>query len=236
MAEQTRNLAIIPARGGSKRIPRKNIKLFLEKPIIAYSIDVAAKSGLFDTIMVSTDDNEIAGIAKNYGASVPFLRSAETSNDQATTIAVLKEVIMLYAKHDTTFDNICCIYPCAPFITRKALEETFSLLKQGQADTIFPVVRYGHPIQRALKKQGNYVSMIDEQNMTVRTQDLEARYHDAGQFYWLTSDALHMKGSLITDKSIGFEIDENETQDIDNDTDWRLAEMKYTLLHTNNKN
>lgn len=235
MAEKTRNIAIIPARGGSKRIPRKNIKDFLGKPIISYSIETAIESGLFETVMVSTDDNEIAEISKKFGASIPFLRSEEASGDHATTMAVIKEVKRLYEQRGITFHNICCIYPCAPLVTKSALEKSFSLLVKEQADTIFPIVRYGHPIQRALKKEGDFVSMVDDRNITIRTQDLEARFHDAGQFYWLTSESVGLKGSLITDRSIGFEIDENEAQDIDSETDWKLAEMKYTLLKTNIK-
>ena len=223
-------LAIIPARGGSKRIPRKNIKDFLGKPIISYSIDAALNSGLFDEVMVSTDDEEIKRVAKRFGASVPFVRSAENSNDYATTIDVLLEVYNTYLNMGKQFDKICCIYPCAPFVTSQQLESAFELLKTCEAATVFPIIKYGHPIQRALLKNDGFVSMADEKNLTVRTQDLEPRYHDAGQFYWLTTASLIEDKKLITARTAGIEIDELQAHDIDSELDWKLAELKYNLV------
>ncbi len=227
---KSHNIAIIPARGGSKRIPRKNIKLFNGKPIIAYSIEAALNSDLFKEVMVSTDDEEIAEIAKKYGAHIPFFRSNKNSDDYATTIEILLEVYEKYIERAEVFNNVCCIYACAPFASGENLKKAYSLLQLHNADTVFPVLKYGHPIQRALEKKDNCISMIDESNLMVRTQDLQPRYHDAGQFYWLTATSLLNKKKLITDKTFGMEVNELEAQDIDNETDWKLAELKYQLL------
>lgn len=229
---ESRNIAIIPARGGSKRIPRKNIKDFNGKPIIAYSIEAALDSGLFTEVMVSTDDNEIAETARQYGANVPFFRSEKTSGDYATTIDVLLEVYNEYIFKGNSFVYVCCIYACAPFVTGDKLQQALKLLKQGNASTVFPIIQYGHPIQRALQKNGELISMVDESNLFIRTQDLEPRFHDAGQFYWLTSQSLLTDKKLITDKTIGLVINDFEAQDIDNETDWKLAELKYNFIKT----
>lgn len=230
MKPQSRNIAIIPARGGSKRIPKKNIKDFNGKPIIAYSIEAALNSGLFAEVMVSTDDIEIAEIAKQYGAHVPFMRSEKNAGDFATTIDVLLEVYNHYLNKEISFDNVCCIYACAPFVTREKLKETFSLLQEKNASTVFPVIQYGHPIQRALQMDGDFISMIDANNLMARTQDLQPRFHDAGQFYWLTSQSLLREKKLITDKTIGMLVNDFEAQDIDNEMDWKLAELKFGFL------
>lgn len=224
------NIAIIPARGGSKRIPGKNIKNFSGKPIISYSIQAALNSNLFDEIMVSTDDEQIASVAKEFGAHVPFYRSKETSDDFATTIDVLLEVYNEYLKKGTGFTNVCCIYACAPFVSATQLSKAYNLLIKHSAETIFPIIQYGHPIQRALGQTGDFIKMIDKNNLTVRTQDLPARFHDAGQFYWLTTEVLLTHKKLITDKTIGMHISELEAHDIDNEMDWKLAELKFDLL------
>jgi N-acylneuraminate cytidylyltransferase len=223
-------LAIIPARGGSKRIPRKNIKDFLGKPVISYSIDAVLNSGLFSEVMVSTDDEEIANIAKHLGVPVPFLRSEKTSNDYATTIEVLLEVYNNYQSEEKRFDKICCVYPCAPFVTSKQLQTAFNLMIQKKAFTVFPIIKYGHPIQRALLESNGLLEMIDPEKLTVRTQDLEPHFHDAGQFYWLTSNSLLRDKKLITSRTMGIEISELEAHDIDSELDWKLAELKYSLL------
>ena len=217
-----RNLAIIPARGGSKRIPRKNIREFLGKPIIAYSIEIANKSNLFEEVMVSTDYKEIAVIAQNYGAKVPFMRSKNTSNDFATLADVIDEVKDAYLKIGRDFKNICCILPTAPLITEEILIKGFDLLIKKNADSVRPVVRFSYPIQRALKIKDGKTEMFYPQFKTTRSQDLEPAYHDAGQFYWMTYET-----SLRGLNKFGFEISEMEAQDIDSVQDWVLAEIKY---------
>ncbi|WP_397300236.1 pseudaminic acid cytidylyltransferase [Nonlabens ulvanivorans] len=226
------NICIIPARGGSKRIPRKNIKSFLGKPIIAYSIEAAIKSQLFDEIMVSTDDEEIAAIAKEYGAVVPTMRSAQNANDHATTFDVLDEVLKYYSTSlNRKFDYGCCIYPTAPFVTDATLIKAFKTLKEENFDTVFPVMRFGFPIQRALKKTSSQkIEFFNEEFQNTRSQDLEAAYHDAGQFYWFHVENCLNAKSLITNNCGSIDIKETEGQDIDNETDWKLAELKYELL------
>jgi N-acylneuraminate cytidylyltransferase len=227
------NLLIIPARGGSKRIPRKNIKEFLGKPIIVYSIEAAISSNLFDEIMVSTDDEEIAKIAKEHGAKVPFIRSSKNSNDHATTFDVVKEVISRYKLQNKLFEYTCCLYACAPFVTADKLIQAFESLKQHKFDSVFPVMSFGFPIQRALKKEGSnkIVAFYPEYNL-IRSQDLEKAYHDAGQFYWMQTANCINKNAIVTDNTGSIEISELEGQDIDNQTDWKLAELKYELLHS----
>jgi pseudaminic acid cytidylyltransferase len=223
------NICIIPARGGSKRIPRKNIKLFLDKPIITYSIKAAIKSNLFDEIMVSTDDDEIARIAKKYGAKVPFLRSAKNSDDFATTYEVIEEVIQYYKSQEKKFKNICCIYPCAPFVSSEILLKAYNQLIEKKFDTVFPIIPFSFPIQRALRVNNGKVSMILEDNLNIRSQDLEQSFHDAGQFYWCNSKQLLITKKLLTQNSGYVEISELEAQDIDTGIDWKLAELKYQL-------
>ena len=203
------NICIIPARGGSKRIPRKNIKPFLGKPIITYSIEAALQSGLFDEVMVSTDDEEIAEIAKQYGAKVPFLRTAKNADDFATTFDVIEEVVLLYKEAlNTQFDNVCCLYSCAPFVRGETLKLAYQELENKQFDTVFPVIAFNFPIQRALSKKEGKITMIDEKNLTVRSQDLEETYHDAGQFYWCKTDKLLKGKKLLTDNTGGVQISE----------------------------
>lgn len=226
------NLCIIPARGGSKRIPGKNIKDFLGKPIIAYSIDTALRSGLFDEVMVSTDDDEIAAVAKLYGAKIPFKRSADRANDFATTAEVLEEVLENYQKHSRTqFEYVCCLYPCAPFVTESALRSSFDLLAEQKLDSVFPIVQYGFPIQRALRLESNKISFIHPQYALSRSQDLESSYHDAGQFYWINGAAFLKKKQIVSENSGAVVVSEMESQDIDNEIDWQIAELKYTLLN-----
>tara|TARA_B100000767_G_scaffold248819_1_gene250007 strand:+ start:680 stop:1360 length:681 start_codon:yes stop_codon:yes gene_type:complete len=223
------NICIIPARVGSKRIPRKNIKDFLGKPIIAYSIQAALDSGLFDEVMVSTDDAEIAYIAKKFGAKVPFMRSAKNSDDFATTFDVIEEVIQSYSSQNKDFENICCVYSCAPFVTSKILLKAYNQLIEKKFDTVFPIIAYSFPIQRALRVNQGKVSMIVEDNLNIRSQDLEKSFHDAGQFYWCNTKRLLSSEKLITPNSGGIEISELDAQDIDNQMDWDLAELKFQL-------
>ncbi|MGV8878712.1 MAG: pseudaminic acid cytidylyltransferase [Sphingobacteriaceae bacterium] len=226
------NLAIIPARGGSKRIPRKNIKDFLGKPIIAYSIDLALKSGLFDEVMVSTDDEEIARIAQDYGAAVPFFRSEINADDFATTISVLKEVELFYLqKRKRTFDYICCIYPTAPLIQIQHLQEGFDLMKKNELDAVFPVVAFSYPIWRGLEVVDGKTKMVWPEYSKSRSQDLTAVYHDAGQWCWY--DPKKVTNEILTDDVSSVILNEVEVQDIDTLTDWNLAELKFRILNGN---
>jgi pseudaminic acid cytidylyltransferase len=225
------NLAVIPARGGSKRIPRKNIKNFLGKPIIVYSIEAALQSDLFEEVMVSTDDLEIAEIAINYGAKVPFYRSAETSGDFASTMAVIREVVIEYKNIlNKEFDLVCCIYPAAPLIQVENLKKGLNLLLENKFDSVFPVVAFGYPVWRGLEITDEAkTQMVWPEYQNSRSQDLKKVYHDAGQWYWM-----NMKQSgetAFTPNAASIILSEEEVQDIDSLTDWKLAEMKYKLLH-----
>jgi pseudaminic acid cytidylyltransferase len=226
-----KNIAIIPARGGSKRIPRKNIKNFLGKPIIAYSIEAALKSNLFDEVMVSTDDIEIAEIAKSYGAAVPFLRSKQNSDDFAGTADVIIEVLNQLSAIGKKFNNTCCIYPTAPFISTKTLEEAYKLLIEKKFDSVFPVCSFSYPIQRALQINDSKTSMVWPENMSKRSQDLLPMFHDAGQFYWIKTDAFLAENKVITENTGSIILNEMQVQDIDTVTDWELAELKYKILN-----
>lgn len=224
------NLCVIPARGGSKRIPRKNIRDFLGKPIIAYSIEAALNSGLFDEVMVSTDDTKIAEVARKYGANVPFMRSSKNSNDNATTVDVMMEVVENYREKDITFDNLCCIYPCAPLVSVDLLKNAFELMIEKQFDSVFPVIEYGFPIQRSVKVENSLIAFAYPEFKMTRSQDLEKRYHDAGQFYFMNILKTVKNNQLITENSGAVIISEIEGQDIDNEIDWKLAELKYKLI------
>lgn len=225
------SLAIIPARGGSKRIPRKNIKSFLGKPIIAYSIEAALASGVFDEVMVSTDDCEIAEIARRYGATVPFFRSAETSTDTAETVPVLIEVIKAYVEVGRTFSYMCCIYPCAPFVTPDRLRQGFEKLITQSADSVFPVVKFSYPPQRCLVIRNGKAEMLYPENYNARSQDLEPLYHDSGQFYFGKCESLLREKKLFCEYSIPMILPDSEVQDIDSEDDWKAAEIKYQMLN-----
>lgn len=225
-----RNLAIIPARGGSKRIPRKNIQPFLGKPIIAYSIEAALQSGLFDEVMVSTDDEEIAAIAMKYGAKVPFYRSAKNSDDFATTLDVLKEVEQSYKDYlNLQFDCICCIYPTAPLISIAKIKEGLTLLKENNLDVVYPIVPFSYPLLRAVEIKKGITKMVWKEYRNSRSQDLKTYYHDAGQWYWYNPSCID--DSLFTKKTASIILNEEEIQDIDTLSDWKIAEMKYKLLN-----
>lgn len=223
------NICIIPARGGSKRIPRKNVRDFLGKPIIAYSIEAALKSGLFEEVMVSTEDAEIAAIAKQCGASVPFMRSADTANDFAGTDDVVKEVLREYKKQGREFEVVCCIYATAPFVTVENLKKAYEQIGDTY-DAAFSIVRYSYPVQRALCVRNGFTGMREPQYYDARSQDLEPVFHDAGQFYFMKVNDID---NLLfwTDHTYGLELSELMVQDLDNETDWQLAEMKYKLLN-----
>ena len=224
------NLAIIPARGGSKRIPHKNIRYFLGKPIIAYSILSAIRSEIFDEVMVSTDSNEIAEIAKEYGAVIPFMRSDIASDDYSTTADVLLEVLSNYKRRGKTFDRLCCIYPTAPFVTPEKLCAAYRLLLQQYTDAIIPVVAFSYPPLRGLVLDDSFVKLKWPENLNTRSQDLEAIYHDCGQFYFVRTEAFLNEKTLLCKKTVPMILSENEVQDIDNEIDWKLAELKYRLI------
>lgn len=227
-------VAIITARGGSKRIPKKNIKDFLGKPIIAYSIESALNSQLFDEVMVSTDNVEIAAIAQKFGATVPFIRSEKNADDFATTLDVLLEVIEQYETNGQSIDCGCCIYPTAPFISVDLLQRGHYKMLSEELDTVFPVLPFPAPIQRALKIEENKkVSMFQPEHLTSRSQDLESAYFDAGQFYFFQTQALKEKAKLWTDNSGVIVLSEMDAQDIDVPADWEIAEFKYRIREKN---
>lgn len=225
-----KKIAIITARGGSKRIPRKNIKEFCGKPILAYSIEAAIESQMFDTVMVSTDDKEIAEIAIKYGAEVPFYRSEKTSNDFATTNDVLLEVLAEYEKRGERFDLGCCIYPTAPFITAERIAEAVKTLSGSEAETLIPVVSFSYPPQRAMVIENERLVFKYPQYIDSRSQDLEKHYHDVGQFYVFKTDAFCKNRKLMLGDILPYVISEKEVQDIDTQTDWEIAEIKYKIL------
>ena len=224
-------LAIIPARGGSKRIPRKNIKLFFGKPMIAYSIEAAIESGCFDKIIVSTDDAEIASVAEQYGAEVPFFRPDEISDDYATTLDVIQHALLWCQQNGYPVDMACCIYATAPFIKPRALKDGLSLLAETGGDYVFSATSFPFPIQRALKlKAGGEVSMFHPEHLNTRSQDLEEAYHDAGQFYWGREDAFLQGKPIFAEGSRVVLLPRNEVQDIDTEEDWLNAENLYAAM------
>lgn len=224
-------VCIITARGGSKRIPGKNIKDFLGKPIIAYSIEAALESGVFDEVMVSTDSQEIADIALKYGAKVPFVRSDENANDFAVTRDVCKEVIESYEKEGKKFDIFACVYPTAPFLTAEKLKKAVETLEKSEAYSLVPVVQFSFPPQRGVVVRDGMMEFMNPQYAQTRSQDLEPVYHDCGQFYVERTQEFLKEFTLVTSKTIPFIMPEEEVQDIDNYSDWAIAEMKYKLLH-----
>lgn len=225
-----RNLAIITARGGSKRIPRKNIKEFCGRPILAYSIEAARDAGVFHEIMVSTDDREIAEIAGQYGAKVPFFRSLAASNDYASTDDVILEVLQEYEKRGEHFDAFCCIYPTAPFLTGKRLQTAMELLQE--ADSVMPVVPFSYPPQRGLVVNENgFVERQFPEYACARSQDLQKIYHDCGQFYACRTMPFLKAGTTDVEKLLPLVLSEMEVQDIDTVEDWEIAEIKYRRLH-----
>ena len=224
------NIAIITARGGSKRIPRKNIKNFCGQPIISYSIKAALDSGIFDEVMVSTDDEEIADLSRELGASVPFLRSRKNSDDYAATADVLLEVLQKYKETGKIFENICCIYPTAPFVTKQKLMAAWEFFNREKFDSVMPVVKYSFPPYRSLFFKNGKVAPKSPEHYLKRSQDLDPLYHDCGQFYLIEAKVFLEKKSLLTENTAPFILPETEVQDIDTEEDWKLAECKYKLM------
>ena len=223
------NIAIIPARGGSKRIPRKNIKNFLGKPMIAYSIEAAIASECFDKIIVSTDDFEISEVAIQYGAEVPFIRPSNVSDDFSTTIDVIQHAIKELGLADDV--NICCLYATAPFVTEKSLSEGLSLLSSCELDYAFSAAEFSFPIQRAFRLNENKkVEMFQPEHFNTRSQDLENSYHDAGQFYWGKCSAFKEGKPFFSSEAKPVILPSTRVQDIDTEEDWARAELIFKLL------
>jgi N-acylneuraminate cytidylyltransferase len=224
-------VAIITARGGSKRIPRKNIRRFRGKPMLAWPLEAALTSGLFDEVMVSTDDAEIAEIAVQYGAVVPFLRSPRTADDFATTSDVLVEVLAAYRSRGRSFETACCIYPSAPFITAKALTEASARLQEGPFDVVMPVTAFGYTIWRSLRRdESGRIELNWPENLNRRSQDLLPAYHDAGQFYWFRVEPFLRDRVLMGSNTGAILLPETHVQDIDNESDWAMAEFKHQWI------
>ena len=229
MTKQT--IAIITARGGSKRIPKKNIKEFCGKPIIAYSIEAARRAAVFDEIMVSTDDSEIADMAQKYGAKVPFLRSRKNADDHATTVDVLIEVLEEYEKIGVEFRTLCCIYPTAPFITAERLRKAMEMLNDTDADSVMPVTAFSFPPMRGMYVKGGILTYCWPEYMNRRSQDIETMYHDCGQFYCIKAESFLHNRKMVTEHTKAIIVPEHEVQDIDTMEDWVIAEMKYRLCN-----
>ncbi|PJC86298.1 pseudaminic acid cytidylyltransferase [Vibrio sp. HA2012] len=225
-------VAIIPARGGSKRIPRKNIKLFHGKPMIAYSIDAALQSGCFDKVIVSTDDHEIAAVAREYGAEVPFIRPESISDDYATTMDVMQHAITWCEEQGWDIDIVCCLYATAPLVTSTDLVEGLQRLEKDNAEFVFSAATFSFPIQRAIKlSDTGAVSMFEPSKEQVRSQDLEEAYHDAGQFYWGRKAAFLERKSIFAPHSRVVLLPRSRVQDIDTLEDWEFAEALFSTLN-----
>lgn len=224
-------LAVITARGGSKRIPKKNILDFCGKPIIAYSIEAALRCGRFTDVMVSTDSSEISAIARAYGASVPFMRSEQNSGDFATTSDVILEVLEQYQERKRTFEYICCIYPTAPFVTPEKLCAAMDLMEKFRPVEVMPVVPFSHPPQRCFVIDDNYnMKYKYKEYINVRSQDLEKQYHDAGQFYIYNTEKYLELNGRISSGIMPVVVSDLEVQDIDSMDDWKIAELKFKLM------
>jgi pseudaminic acid cytidylyltransferase len=225
------NIAIIPARGGSKRIPRKNIRMFAGKPMIVHAITAARTSGLFDHIIVSTDDEEIGVIAREWGAETPFVRPLELANDYTPTVPVIAHGIQACEALGWSFDNVCCIYPGVPFIRNEDLLGTLALFLKSSADYCFPVTEFPSAIQRALKRDDDgKMSPFYPQYELTRTQELESAYYDAGQFYW-GRDSSWLNNPKVHSSGIGYVIPNWRVVDIDTPEDWFRAELLFKAFH-----
>jgi pseudaminic acid cytidylyltransferase len=224
-------IAIIPARGGSKRIPRKNIKLFCGKPMIAWSIEAALQSACFDRVVVSTDDAEIAEVARQYGATVPFMRPAELSDDHAGTIAVIRHTIEWFNLQGQSVEQACCLYATAPFVSADDLRRGLGILQGNDCDYAFSVTSYAFPIQRALRltEQGR-VAMFNPEHFNTRSQDLVEAYHDAGQFYWGRAEAWLQSKMIFSPDSLPVLLLRHRVQDIDTPEDWVRAEWLFKAM------
>lgn len=226
------NICVIPARGGSKRIPRKNIRIFHGKPIIEYAISCALESDLFEHVVVSTDDQDIANVARECGAEIPFMRADSLADDHTPTVPVVADAIIKCEAHGWSIENVCCIYPCVPFLRPKDLHDALRLLNEKNVDYLFPIVEFPSPIHRAMRLEADgRVSKFFLSDELDRTQDLERAFHDAGQFYWgrrrtwLCNPLIHSNGA-------GLVLAKTRAMDIDSEDDWILAELLYHSIHS----
>ncbi len=220
-------IAVIPARGGSKRIPRKNIKDFCGRPMIAWAISTARESSLFDRIIVSTDDEEIAELARNCGAETPFIRPAKLADDLTPTVPVIAHAVKSCIDLGWVADYVCCIYPCVPFLQVSDLAAALNLAQARNTDFVYPVAEYAHPIQRAMRQlPGGEMQFLTPEHELTRTQDLEKIYHDAGQFYWGKASAWLEQKKMHSD-GLGMPIPNWRVVDIDSTDDWRRAELIF---------
>ncbi|WP_445680489.1 pseudaminic acid cytidylyltransferase [Radicibacter daui] len=227
-------LCVIPARGGSKRIPRKNIRAFLGKPIIAYSIEAARKAGIFTSVVISTDDDEIAAVAREFGADVPFMRPAALADDFTGTVPVVRHAVREMEKLGVLCEAACCLYPTAPFVTAAALQAGLTLLEDTASNFAFTVTGFDFPIQRALRTDSlNRLVPVDPDAMPRRSQDLEECWHDAGQFYWGTRTAWLDEGLSLWQGAAAIKLPRTQVQDIDTLEDWELAELLFRRLTEN---
>lgn len=226
-------LAVIPARGGSKRIPRKNIKMFCGKPMIAWSIEAALQSGCFDQVIVSTDDEEIAEIARLYGASIPFMRPSELSDDYTGTIPVIAHATQWCIDQGHPLTQVCCLYATAPFVQAEDLQQGLKVLESTTCDYAFSVTSYGFPIQRAIRiTEAHRIEMFEPTNFDKRSQDLEEAYHDAGQFYWGTASAWLEGRIIFSPKAFPIVLPRHRVQDIDTPEDWVRAEWLFKAMQS----
>lgn len=225
------NIAIIPARFGSKRIPHKNIREFMGKPMLAYAIECAKQANIFDIVMVSTESEEVAKVAKQFGAEVPFYRSEKNASDFATTFDVIEEVLLMYQQQNIFFDTMCCIYPCVPFLTPEILCDSYKYLEKYSS--VMPVTKYSVPIEWAMKIDNNVLIPFDEKAQLIRSQDLEPKYYDVGMFYWCNVDILFDKKTIAPAPCYAYVLPESQVQDIDTLEDWDIAEMKYRAVKDN---
>ena len=230
------NLCVIPARGGSKRVPRKNIRFFAGRPMIDYAISAARESGLFERIVVSTDDQEIAQVARECGAKTPFMRAAALADDHTPTVPVVADAIVRCETLGWTIDDVCCIYPCVPFIEGGDLREALRFLESSVATYVFPIVEFPAAIQRAMRRNTDgRVSPFSPDGELIRTQDLETAYYDAGQFYWGKRNAW-LSNPLIHSSGAGLVIPKTRAVDIDTEDDWALAELIHQATHKSHRN
>ena len=225
-----KTIAIIPARGGSKRIPGKNIKKFAGKPIISYSILAAIESNLFDVVMVSTDSVEIANIAKAFGAEIPFYRSEQRSDDHATIEQVIEEVLLNYRDLGENFQSFCSILPTVPMLESELLKKSYYHFLENSYHSLIPVVQFSYPIQRALKMQNDNIVLVNPEHIHSRSQDLEPMFHDCGMFYWMKTKNFFVEKEILGENCGFVAVPESMVQDIDTPEDWKLAELKYSLL------
>lgn len=227
----SRRVVLIPARGGSKRIPRKNIRPFFGKPMIAWSIEAAKASGVAERVVVSTDDEEIAGIARDCGAEVPFLRPAKLSDDHATTMDVIVHAIEALAEQGDAVEQLCCLYSTAPMVLPEDLSGAAALLDEGGCDYVFSATHYAFPIQRALRQlPAGGVAMFHPEHLNTRSQDLEPALHDAGQFYWGCAAAFRARVPIFSERARPWLLPRYRVQDIDTPEDWRRAELMFGAL------